>query len=230
MFFSNLFLYVCISITASMIIASTPVMATHERGQLHPTKKKKNKIEIVYPDNAPGIASDFKSRLGINGQMRPAHLVHQGIDIKGPVGQPIIAVADGIVLDAVVEECWGPTIVIDHGTAYDGKRLIALYGHLGEMIVESGSKIVRGQLIGRLGDNEHNFKCIYGVRHLHFQIGQKYRSDNREHQWGWSFFLEDGNRSLNPHLYWEGGIGIITCFNPKSNPKTGYITYPVPCN
>ena len=229
MCFSNLFHYVYIAIILGITIASTPVMAMHERGEPHLPKKKKNKIEIVYPENAPGIAANFKSRLGINGRMRPASQLHQGIDIKGPVGQPIIAVADGVVLDAVVEECWGPTIAIDHGTAYDGKKLIALYAHLGEMIVESGSKVVRGQLIGRLGDNEHKFRCIWGVRHLHFQIGQKYKSDNREHHWGWGFFLEDGNKGLNPHLYWEDGIGIITCFNPKLNPKLGYITYPVPC-
>jgi len=230
MYFCKLFYYVLIAILVSAATVTNPVTAMHERGQIHPSKKKIKKIEIIYPENAPSIAAHFKSRLGINGRMRPASQLHQGIDIKGPVGQPIIAVADGIVLDAVVEECWGPTIAIDHGTAYDGKRLIALYGHLGEMIVKSGSRVVRGQLIGRLGDNERKYKCIWGVRHLHFQIGQKYKSDNREHHWGWGYFLEDGNRSLNPHHYWADGIGNITCFNPKLILDPGYITYPVPCD
>ena len=47
--------------------------------------------------------------------------------------------------------------------------------HVGEMLVAEGDKVKRGQLIARLGNNQDNFSCIWGVRHLHFQIGRKYR-------------------------------------------------------
>ena len=199
------------------MLYSGQVWATHDRGQTH--LKKKKKIEIIIPNNAPGIAAHFRSRLGIDGRMRSAEQLHQGIDIKGPVGQPIIAAADGKILETHIDSCWGPTISIDHGNSYDGKKLIALYGHLGKILVKEGEPVTRGQLIGKLGDNEHDYKCISGVRHLHFQIGQKYNWDNhKDAQWGWGYFLRDGAGSLNPHLYWADGIGKVTCFEPNKLP------------
>ena len=187
-------------------------------------------FNLNYPENfkLKKIDSDFKSSIGINGKTR--NQLHQGIDIKGPKGQVIIAVKDGIVLETHVEKCWGPTIVIDHGYSFDGKKLIVLYGHVGEIFVEEGEKIERGQEIATLGNNHHDFRCIYGVRHLHLQIGQKYRdNDEKEGHWGWSYFLKDGRKSLNPHNYWSNGSKNITCFEKNKKFKEGSITYPFPC-
>ena len=129
-----------------------------------------------------------------------------------------------------MESCWGPTIAVDHGNAIDNNKIIALYGHLGEMLVGEGDLVKRGQLIARLGNNQDNFECIWGVRHLHFQIGQKYRDQsNKGSYWGHSYFLEDGNRGLDPHLYWADGPNVITCYEPDKQYKNGTITYPVPC-
>jgi len=187
-----------------------------------------SEISVVYPKGAPPIASDFNSYLGVNNKRRSD--AHRGIDIKGPTGQLVIAAADGVVLETTVERCWGPTIVIDHGKATDGKRIIALYGHLGEMLVGARDRIGRGQVIARLGDNQNRYSCIYGVRHLHFQIGRKHRSQyDKRSYWGYSYFLEDGNRGINPHIYWADGQGKVTCFDPSQTYEQGSLTYPVPC-
>ena len=183
---------------------------------------------LTYPLGAPKIESGFGSYIGVNGGVRIA--AHQGIDIIGNEGQEILAVADGIVLEATVESCWGPTIAVDHGNAIDNNKIIALYGHLGEMLVGEGDLVKRGELIARLGNNQDNFECIWGIRHLHFQIGQKYRDQsNKGTYWGHSYFLEDGNRGLDPHLYWAEGPNVITCYEPNKQYKNGTITYPVPC-
>ena len=80
------------------------------------------------------------------------------------------------------------------------------------------------------GNNQDNFECIWGVRHLHFQIGQKYRDRaNKGNYWGHSYFLEDGKRAMNPHLYWANGPNVVTCYEPNKQYKNGTITYPVPC-
>ena len=76
--------------------------------------------DAVYPSGAPRIASDFGSWEGINGGERETQ--HQGIDITGKSGQPILAAANGTVLEATVEQCWGPTIAVDHGEGIDGKK------------------------------------------------------------------------------------------------------------
>ena len=188
-----------------------------------------NKLKIITPPGAPSIVSGFKSAIGVN--FKPRNMLHQGIDILGDDGQPIIAVASGEVLEASVEKCWGPTVAIDHGKGLDGKKLIALYGHLGEMFVKAGDIIKRGQLIGNLGDNHFQFRCIAKVRHLHFQIGREFRPPNeRSGHWGHSYYLKDGMNGINPHLYWADGKGIITCFKAGQSYSNGSITYPVPCN
>ena len=120
--------------------------------------------------------------------------------------------------------------MVDHGNAIDNKKIIALYGHVGEMLVGEGDLVTRGQLIAHLGNNQDDFECIWGVRHLHFQIGQKYRDrSNKGNYWGHSYFLEDGNRAMNPHLYWASGPNVVTCYEPNKQYKHGTITYPVPC-
>lgn len=187
-----------------------------------------SKSPIQYPEGAPVIISNFHSPYGVWGRKRRGP--HQGIDIAGPKGQPILAAADGNVLESTVESCWGPTIVIDHGWALDGKKLIALYGHLGDMLVSGGEKVTRGQIIGRLGDNQRKFKCIGRVRHLHFQIGQLYRpKSSRARSWGHSFFLYDGKNGIDPNRLWADGPNRVTCFKIGEKFRKGTLTYPIPC-
>ena len=178
------------------------------------------------PPEAPRILSDIGSWTGVNGGRRDQ--VHTGIDIGGPDGQPIIAAADGVVLEATVERCWGPTVAVDHGRARDGTRLITLYGHVDQMLVQAGQRVRRGQEIARLGNNHHRFPCIGGVRHLHFQIGQHYRTDKGSY-WGHVYFLIDGFNPVNPHLHWADGAGRVTCFRPGVAYPEGTLTYPLPC-
>ena len=83
-------------------------------------------FEVVYPPGAKKIASDFHSMWGVD-KMRKRNKNHQGIDITGEKNDPIIAAADGAVLESVIEKCWGPTIAIDHGKDIDGKDMIVLY-------------------------------------------------------------------------------------------------------
>lgn len=183
---------------------------------------------LVYPPGAPKIDSHYKSMIGVHGQKR--RNIHQGIDIIGKNGLEIISVADGTVLDATVDKCWGPTVVIDHGIGIDGKKIIALYGHVDEMLVTENEEVKRGQVIARLGNNFNKFRCIAGVRHLHFQIGRIHRNKYfRGTYWGHLRFLNDGRNGVNPHLLWADGPNNITCFDPERDYETGTITYPVLC-
>lgn len=182
---------------------------------------------VLYPPGAPKIASEFRSRKGVNGLPRGAR--HQGIDIKGPNGMPILAAADGRVLETDVGSCWGPTIVLDHGTGTDGKRLIAAYGHLGQMKVKAGQTVRRGQTIGALGNNHRDFRCIVAVRHLHFQLGRAWRGPEKGTFWGHMRYLRDGKRGTNPHQYWADGPNRVTCFEAGRTYPAGTLTYPVPC-
>lgn len=191
------------------------------------TVQAQGKVKVTYPKGAPRIASEYRSMKGVNGPRRAAP--HQGIDIKGRNGLPILAVAAGKVLEVETGPCWGPTIVVHHGNGSDGKPLIALYGHLGRTDVTAGQTVARGQVIGALGNSYRQFKCSVGVRHLHLQLGRAWRGPNKGTYWGHVRYLKDGANGTNPHLYWADGRGQVTCFDPARRYPAGTLTYPVPC-
>ena len=172
------------------------------------------------------IISDFKSIYGVNGRTRMQ--IHQGIDILGEANQPIIAIADGIVLETDQKFCEGPSVVIDHGRAISGERLIAVYTHVGEFLVKDGDNIKRGMPIAKLPE-KISFPCMARVRHLHLQIGQEYCEKHEKNTWGCDFYIKDKYSSLNPHLFWADGKNIVTCYDKKKKYQKGSITYPFYC-
>ncbi len=172
------------------------------------------------------ILSDFGSMNGVN--TRPRDNVHQGIDIIGPSEQPIIAIKDGTVLETTIEDCWGSTIIIDHGKSFDDKRLIAIYGHVGDFRVNENDKVKRGDLIATL-PKKVKYRCMARVRHLHLQIGQRYCKKEEKDNWGCKYFIKDFYRSLNPHNYWSDGPNKVSCFEREKSYAKGTITFPLPC-
>ena len=172
------------------------------------------------------IISDYKSIHGVNGRTRMQ--IHQGIDILGEANQPIIAIADGIVLETDQKFCEGPSVVIDHGKAISGERLIAVYTHTGEFLVKAGDNVKRGMPVAKLPE-KISFPCMARVRHLHLQIGQEYCEKHEKNTWGCDFYIKDKYSSLNPHLFWANGKNIITCYDEKKKFQEGTITYPFSC-
>ncbi len=69
---------------------------------------------------------------------------HNGIDISGNIGDNVIAVQDGKVLEVTADELWGDTIVIQHGNG-----LKATYCGV-KSTVKAESEIEQGQVIGTL--------------------------------------------------------------------------------
>lgn len=172
------------------------------------------------------IISDFGSMFGVNS--RPRDYTHQGIDIIGKEDQPVIAIADGIVLETTIEQCWGPTLVINHGKSSDGKNLIVIYGHVGELLVEENQMVKRGDVVARL-PKKINFRCMARVRHLHLQIGQRYCKKSEKDNWGCRYFIKDFYRSLDPNKFWYNEKKNISCFEKDKDYPKGQLTYPFKC-
>lgn len=108
------------------------------------------------------ITSTFGSR-NLFGEVR----MHKGIDIAaGPEktgGQPIYAIAAGVVTFAGPIGGYGQAIYIDHG---DG--LVSIYGHLeAQMDVAQGNYVEKGQKIGRIGFGKVGRST---GEHLHLEI------------------------------------------------------------
>ena len=93
---------------------------------------------------APGILSGvFGSRRIDNGvAMSP----HWGVDMAAPKGTPIRAPADGLVRISADHYLSGGFTLIDHG-----QGVSTGYLHQIARLVRAGDRVVRGQLIGRIG-------------------------------------------------------------------------------
>ncbi|WP_439956056.1 M23 family metallopeptidase [Nocardia yamanashiensis] len=112
------------------------------------------------PGYAPGgfalpakgaFTSGFGSRWGT---------FHQGIDIAGPLGSPIYAVASGTVIDAGPAQGFGLWVRIRHD---DGT--ISVYGHMYDFFVSVGERVPAGMQIARIGNRGDSTGP-----HLHFEI------------------------------------------------------------
>ena len=73
---------------------------------------------------------------------------HSGVDVAGPVGAPILAPADGVVILAAQTafSLEGNLLIIDHGMGLNSAFL-----HLSSIEVQDGERVRQGQQIGRIG-------------------------------------------------------------------------------
>lgn len=99
------------------------------------------------------FTSGFGSRWGT---------MHRGIDIAGPIGSPIYAVADGTVVEAGPAQGFGLWVRIRHD---DGT--ISIYGHMYDFFVSPGERVPAGMQIARIGNRGDSTGP-----HLHFEIVQ----------------------------------------------------------
>ena len=118
-----------------------------------------------WPTNQPSVlTSGYEWRWGS---------FHDGIDISGTgCGSPIYAVLDGEVVSSqyggMVGSASGYNVVIRHSNGY-----YSVYAHMiaNSMTVKVGDQVVRGQVIGQMGNTGVSYGC-----HCHLGIfyGQPY--------------------------------------------------------
>ncbi len=100
--------------------------------------------------------------------------VHMGIDIGGPVGTPVMSVADGTVAFSGYNSAdgdYGHTVITHH--VIQGQNLWILYGHLDAKSTENcvpGKSISAGEIIAWFGDRSENGGW---PPHLHFQLSYR---------------------------------------------------------
>jgi murein DD-endopeptidase MepM/ murein hydrolase activator NlpD len=91
--------------------------------------------------------------------------MHKGVDFQAPTGTPVIAPADGRVIQAGRVAGFGRVIKLDHGN-----DLVTVYGHLSKIHVKVGQNIERGERIGDVGSTGRSTSP-----HLHYEVRQSGR-------------------------------------------------------
>ncbi|HEX8094575.1 M23 family metallopeptidase [Jatrophihabitans sp.] len=86
--------------------------------------------------------------------------MHDGIDLAGPLGSPIVAVGDGVVVEAGPAAGFGMWVAIRHANGD-----YSIYGHMYRCYVRVGDHVRAGQHIADIGANGRSTGP-----HLHFGI------------------------------------------------------------
>ncbi len=103
---------------------------------------------------------------------------HQGIDVAAPIGTPIVAPADGRVIDMRTKGTggYGMMLTIDHG-----RGLVTRYAHCSKILVKVGQRVRRNEKIALVGKTG-----IATAPHLHYEVIRHGRPVDP-----WTFILPD---------------------------------------
>jgi len=86
---------------------------------------------------------------------------HTGIDFSAKIGTPVLATANGSVVDIVhSRRGYGNRIVVKHDNEYQ-----TIYAHLSDICVSKGDTVIVGQEIGAVGNSG-----LSTGSHLHYEI------------------------------------------------------------
>ena len=86
---------------------------------------------------------------------------HNGLDLIAPAGEPVYAVADGVVKEIIKSrKGLGNVVVIDHGNGY-----VTRYAHLADIETRKGRKVRMGTRLGYVGVSGNSF-----APHLHYEV------------------------------------------------------------
>jgi murein DD-endopeptidase MepM/ murein hydrolase activator NlpD len=163
-------------------------------------------IRVVMPRDATYISQQFLVSRATTDK-------HEGIDLWGARSTPVLAAAPGVVVASWKGPLYGNRVRIDHGVDASGRRVFSRYFHLEARTVKVGQRVVRGEVVGRMGATG---LLAGGAVHLHFEV--------------WRGADEAALAPIDPHLVWADGPGRVTCFDPARDFGPGFVTtYPTAC-
>jgi len=102
---------------------------------------------------------------GFGGRADPfggGHQFHKGIDFEADVGDPVLAVADGVVSYSGVRSGYGNVVEVDHGNGY-----VTRYAHNSKLERQVGDLVRSGQEIAKAGSSGRSTGA-----HVHFEVWQ----------------------------------------------------------
>ena len=111
---------------------------------------------------------------------------HAGMDFSANIGTPVYATGDGKVIKAGWETGYGNLIQVDHGFGY-----VTWYAHLSKYKVRPGQKVVRGEVIGEVGNTGKSMGP-----HLHYEVHVKGKVQNPVNYYFMDLSAEDYDKMV----------------------------------
>ena len=111
---------------------------------------------------------------------------HEGMDFSASTGTPIYATGNGTVTKAGWQSGYGRVVVINHGYGHE-----TLYAHMNKINVRKGQKVVRGEIIGEVGNTGKSTGP-----HLHYEVHVKGRVVNPVNYYFMDLSADDYDRMI----------------------------------
>lgn len=165
-------------------------------------------VLIAFEEPVPGhaVVSPFGLRqLPWEGNGR----LHEGVDISADSGVPVIAAADGVVVEAGTKGGYGRYVAVRHA-----ERLTTFYAHLGaiDAAVKPGLAVVAGTRLGRIGSTGTSTGP-----HLHFEIRDAQHRPLDPSMFLGKAFAEAGDLPLDKAKRYSGRVRMAyVSFIPES--------------
>lgn len=151
------------------------------------------------------------------------YLLHHGADIGNPLGTPLLAPADGVVVFAGADsqipmgpttDFFGNAVVIELDRRFDDQPVFVLLGHMSRVDVQVGQRVTRGQRVGQVGST--------GVAlgpHVHIEV--RVGVNDYDHTRNPEFWLEPlpGHGAL---------VGRVLTADGRHLPNAQLLLYPGP--
>ena len=105
----------------------------------------------------------ISSGFNLKGRMHPIKgycRAHKGVDFAASTGTPVIAAANGVVVQAGYSGGYGNKVAIQHANGYK-----TVYAHLQRIKVKKEERVKQRQLIGTVGSTG-----LSTGPHLHFEL------------------------------------------------------------
>ncbi len=148
--------------------ADNPFAPPAEDEVERPMVLAQSRFRYVWPIASTVVTSSYGSRWDPVDEWDEQRRRHKGVDLRAPLGTPVLAAADGMV---VYTRWWGRgglSIKLDHGN-----NVVTVYRHLSRVRVLRGTYVRAGQRIGLSGASGR----VTGP-HLHFEFWDNGKAQN----------------------------------------------------
>lgn len=151
-----------------------------------------------YPLQNRGVSSNYGWRT------HPVHnerRFHTGIDLRAPVGTPVVAPADGVVEYSGFhrQSGFGNLIILNHNFGFR-----TYFAHLDGMEVEAGQFVKKGDVIGYSGETG-----VTDGPHLHYEIWHIQRRLDPRPFLDWSLASYDSLFQEETSVMWDGLVEAV---------------------
>lgn len=152
--------------------------------------KKNDEMIACIPAIQPVSNKDLKrTASGYGTRIDPIYKTvkfHEGMDFSANTGTPVYVTGNGMVIKAGWEGLYGNCITVDHGFGY-----VTKYAHLSKIDVRKGQKVVRGEVIGKVGSTGKSTGP-----HLHYEVHVKGRVVNPVNYYFMDLNAEDYDKMI----------------------------------